>query len=234
MDFMESLELLYFYESIEKICLVGYDLPRLKPSVTLSPDPAPSISSPSAPRSRVRERRRPSGSPTKSCRLPDTPAGLSIQNAANGSTSPWDFPRDSDSGNLSSIFLRAKQGRRSGFFPGRPAPFLSALISSDFPNLFSSDLPECHRAGRGHIQGIHPMAHGNLHHIIAVRQGLPRQPVSLCAQHNGQTVRLLQTGIVNGYGAVGEGPWRPSGIPVFSESSFLPPARHSPPASGRR
>ena len=66
----------------------------------------------------------------------------------------------------------------------------------------SSQNPERHGRGRGHVQGIHPVAHGDLHGVVAVRDGLRRQTVPLGAEDNGELFLLRQCLVVDGHGIV--------------------------------
>ena len=68
---------------------------------------------------------------------------------------------------------------------------------SIFLSIFLPHLPERHRAGRRHIQGIYPVGHRNFYRIIAVRNGRSSQAVPLGSQNQCQLFLTHQIRIIN-------------------------------------
>ena len=64
----------------------------------------------------------------------------------------------------------------------------------------TSKLPESNGAGRSHIEGIHPVGHGDAHCIVAVRNSVCRQAVPLGTQDDRQLVRCHKPGVIDAYG----------------------------------
>ncbi len=73
------------------------------------------------------------------------------------------------------------------------------------PASAAAQLPEGHGTGGGHVQRIHPVAHGDAYGVVAVGNGLVDKAIPLGAQHNGQPFLLGQAGVLHADGAVGEG-----------------------------
>ena len=63
--------------------------------------------------------------------------------------------------------------------------------------MFPPQLPERHRAGRCHIQGVHAAGHGNPDRIVAVSDRRECQAVTFCSQNDGQLLFCQKLRVVN-------------------------------------
>ena len=108
------------------------------------------------------------------------------------------------SSSLTGAAIKSPEAIASGFFlfyhtqKGAAAGCKIQLTAAPFfVSLFGAKLPERHRTGRRHIQGIYPVGHGNFYCIITGCHRLCSQAFAFCSHDHCQFFLLHKHRIIN-------------------------------------